>query len=319
MKDTRVSISCSQRTDEGVIEKMNIFVTGGSGYIGQPLVRNLIDVGHHVTVLTRNESYADGLPAQAEIVTGDLFDNTSLQLGMSEADSVIHLVGIIREDRRKEQTMNRVHVQGTVQVIEAARRAGVHRFLHMSALGARADARSDYHRSKWEAEKRVRQSGLGFTIFRPSVVYGPGGPRSNFLRQLADMVRKAPIVPVIGHGDFSLQPVHTSTLSDMLTQAVRRDDTIGETFEVCGSTVVTYESILRDILSVLDLHKPAVHLPLPFIEALTRSLGRFRGFPLTHDQFTMLVEGNVCASESRLYGLFDLEPIPFVITRDLLE
>ncbi|GMA60907.1 NAD-dependent epimerase/dehydratase family protein [Alicyclobacillus fastidiosus] len=161
---------------------MRVFVTGGTGYVGVPVVRELLRRGHSVTLLARDASRVPAdLCGLVHVVDGDLADSTALQIGMNQADAVVHLVGIIRENRRRGITMQAVHVGGTTAVLEAARRAGVERLIHMSALGARVGARSRYHKTKWEAETRVRQSGLKFTIFRPSVVFGPGGPgRTSF-------------------------------------------------------------------------------------------------------------------------------------------
>ncbi|WAH35156.1 complex I NDUFA9 subunit family protein [Alicyclobacillus dauci] len=291
---------------------MNVFVTGGTGYVGQPIVRQLVEKGHHVTLLTRSEHRSDGLPKCVEIVIGDVFDDTALKLGMNQAEAVIHLVGIIREQPRRGLTMQRVHVEGTRHVIAAALRLGVYRFVHMSALGAKSDAVSSYHRTKWEAEKCLRQSGLKFTIFRPSVVFGPGGPGPNFLSQLVDVTR-LPVIPVVGDGNYPLQPVHTRTIAGVFEQALTLDTTIGETFEVGGPNVVSHQDIMSKIEAALDIQKPHLQIPISLIQAMVRCFGWTGKFPLTRDQLSMLVEGNVCTNPGRLYDSFDVDPIPFTV------
>ncbi|GEO27097.1 NAD-dependent nucleoside diphosphate-sugar epimerase/dehydratase [Alicyclobacillus acidoterrestris] len=299
---------------------MRVFVTGGTGYIGVPVVRELVKRGHVVTLLARDEARVPkDLASRVHVIAGDLSDATALQIGVDQTDAVVHLVGIIREFRRKGVTMQTVHVDGTMRVLEAARRAGVRRFLHMSALGARVGARSGYHRSKWEAETLVRQSGLRFTIFRPSVVFGDGGPGSNFVQELVTLVKRAPILPVIGHGRFPLQPVHTSTVAAVFAQALDMDTTIGETFDVGGPEVVEYGQILQQIREGLGSRKLSIEIPLPIIETLVGALGVMGNPPLTMDQLTMLVEGNVCTNGDRLYDIFDLQPVPFSISRNLFK
>lgn len=314
MNATRTSINCSQTVDKGVMG-MQIFVTGGTGYVGTPIVKKLLSEGHHVRLLTRTKTHAHAFGNHVTPIIGDLFDDTSLKLGMSDADAVIHLVGIIREDFAHGITMTRIHTEGTARVVDAAIKAEVHRFIHMSALGARSDAVSAYHKSKWDAEKRVRQSGLHFTIFRPSVVFGPGGPGPHFVQQLGDAIRQLPFVPMIGQGVFQLQPVHTSTVADVFAESLELSDTIGETFDIGGPSVVSLKHIISQIVAALDIRKPTIGIPLWAMETVIRLFGRFGRFPLTMDQLIMLKEGNVCAHSSRLYDVFACQPIPFTVHR----
>lgn len=295
---------------------MRIFVTGGTGYVGRPIVRQLIAEGHIVTLLTRKERNAESLGKDVSVVVGDLQEPASLHLGLHQAEAVVHLVGIIRERPSRGETMQRVHVDGTTALLRAAIKAGVSRFLHMSALGARADAPGLYHRSKWEAEKQVRQSGLAFTIFRPSVIFGPGGPGPNFVLQLANAVSQLPFVPMLGDGQFLLQPVHTATVSDVFVQSLTKPETIGETFEVGGPTLVTYRDVLRQITAVLDTRKPTIEIPLVAMDMAVKWLSWTNLFPLTQDQLTMLREGNTCVNTTRLYEVFRTKKIPFAIHLD---
>lgn len=293
---------------------MDIFVTGGTGYVGVPIVQQLLSDGHRVRVLTRNATHAlfNGSD-QIFPVEGDLFDNASLQLGLHGADAVIHLVGIIRENTRQRVTMERIHVEGTERIIAATVKAGVKRYLHMSALGSRSDAVSGYHKSKWAAEKRVRQSGLDFTIFRPSVVFGHGGPGPNFVQQVARAMRQLPFIPMLGNGMFLLQPVHTSTVAQVFSQALDKPETCGETFDVGGPTVLEYRDIVRQLAAVLDLKKPTLNIPLVAVENLVRLIGWTGQFPLTRDQLIMLKEGNVCTNSNKLREVFQFEEVPFSV------
>src|SRR5262249_16035873 len=153
--------------------------------------------GHSVRMLVRNKRAEEtGERAGAKIHIGNILDAESLRGAWKEIDAVIHLVGIIGEVG--ESTFENVHVRGTGNVVACAREAGVKRFIHMSALGTRPNAVSRYHRTKWEAEEIVRRSGLEFTIFRPSLIFGP---RDMFVNLFAKMIRFSPIVPIIGKKD----------------------------------------------------------------------------------------------------------------------
>src|SRR4051794_16989433 len=157
-----------------------VFVTGGSGFVGGAVVDDLIVRNHGVNALVNRQPLDAG--DRVRSIHGDLFDAKALDEGMAGCDAVIHLVGIIMEHRSRGITFDRIHAHGTRSVVEAARRNGVTRFIHMSALGSRPGAASRYHRTKFEAEEYVRKSGLDWTIFRPSLIHGP---RGEFLRMEA--------------------------------------------------------------------------------------------------------------------------------------
>lgn len=215
--------------------------------------------------------------------------------------------------------MQRIHVEGTSVLLEAAAKANVKRFIHMSALGARPDAVSAYHRSKWDAEKRVRQSGLEFTIFRPSVVFGKGGPKPSFLSELAQTIQRMPVVPVVGDGEFPLQPVHTTVVADVFAKSLTFVEVVGETFDVCGPNVVTYKQIVEQLMSALEVRKRMVHVPMFVLENALRLLDWTGLLPLTMDQLIMLREGNVSANAARAYERFAPPSIPFSIQPSDLE
>jgi len=152
-----------------------VFVTGGTGFVGRAVVQALGAEGYAVRCLVRRGSERDlrGLGA-IERVEGDVMARQSLDEGMAGCNAVIHLVGIIREHPASGVTFERVHTQGTINVLEAAATVGARRYVHMSALGTRVGAHSRYHRTKWAAEEAVRASPIPWTIFRPSIIYGRG-------------------------------------------------------------------------------------------------------------------------------------------------
>src|SRR5438874_4866187 len=161
-----------------------VFVTGGSGFVGSAVIEELLkrDYGVHALV-NRNLALLD---QRLRTFSGSLFEADVLDRGMQGCHAVIHLVGIIQERPSKGVTFERIHYEGTVSVVEAAKRNGVKRFLQMSALGVRPDAVSEYHKTKYRAEQYLRQSGLDWTIFRPSLIHGP---RGEFMRMAAKWAR----------------------------------------------------------------------------------------------------------------------------------
>ena len=285
-----------------------VFVTGATGFVGHALLQRLCAAGHVVRCLVRHgsEGRLRGLGAIARI-EGDVLTRRGLEEGMTGCDAVIHLVGIIREHRTANMTFERVHVEGTRNVLEAAKAAGVQRYLHMSALGTRPAAASRYHRTKWAAEEAVRGSGLGWTIFRPSIVYGRG---DGFVTLLASMVRRLPAVPVIGSGRQRLQPVAVEQVAAGFAEALERPVTIKQTYEVGGPEAVTMIELLDSIGRALGRRRVRkVHVPLGVMQPLARLLHPLPGFPVTPDQLLMLGEDSVCDPRP-FFDAFQLEPVP---------
>lgn len=291
---------------------MKVFVTGASGYVGTAVVKKLLERGHEVIVLQRSRKTGINHP-QLSLIAGDITDRASLPGGMAGCEAVIHLVGIIREIPGRNITMQRIHVEGTRNVVAEAREAGVKRFLHMSALGSRPGAVSSYHQSKWAAEEIVRQSGLAYTIFRPSVIFGQGGPGPNFVAQLADLVRKAPLVPVIGDGSFQLQPVSIASVAEGFARGLETTHTLNKVYEVGGPERLSYLKILEMVAEALGKKLHKIHLPVGLMKFLVPLLQNVPGFPLTHDQLLMLLEGNVCEDWQTYYRDFGIEPERFQV------
>src|SRR5437762_887669 len=177
-----------------------VFVTGASGFVGEAVVEELLQRGYEVNALVHRRAIVS-VAGRVHSIDGSLFDEKNLAEGMRGASAVIHLVGIIFERPFEGITFERMHVEATKAVVDAAKVAGVKRFVHMSALGTRMDAVSDYHKTKYAAEQYVRASGLDWTIFRPSMIHGPKG---EFIGMEAKWARhKAPpflFMPYFGAG-----------------------------------------------------------------------------------------------------------------------
>jgi uncharacterized protein YbjT (DUF2867 family) len=283
-----------------------VFVTGATGFVGHAVLQRLCADGHVVRCLVRHgsEKRLHGFGAIARI-EGDVLVRRGLEEGMAGCDAVIHLVGIIRERPAAGMTFERVHVEGTRNVLDAARAAGVQRYLHMSALGTRPAAASRYHRTKWAAEEAVRASGLPWTIFRPSIIYGRG---DGFVSMLASMVRRTPAVPVIGSGRQRLQPVAVEQVARGFVGALERPATIKQIYEVGGPEPVTMLELLDLIGRALGRRRVRkVHVPLGVMTPLAKLLHRLPGFPITPDQLLMLGEDSVCDPRP-FFDAFQLEP-----------
>jgi NADH dehydrogenase len=224
-----------------------------------------------------------------ELFHGNVLFAPSIEGAMQGAKCVIHLVGIIREQR--ESTFERAHTQATKYVVDETKRAGAKRYLHMSALGTRENARSRYHQTKWAAEECVRKSGLAWTIFRPSVIYGP---KDKSVNTLMNVIRRLPFVPVLGTGTSKIQPISVENVAKAFVTAIRNDNSIGKTYDLCGPDAFTWNELYDKLQILLGSRKPKLHLPLPLARLQAALFEKILpNPPFTRDQLLMLLEDNI--------------------------
>jgi uncharacterized protein YbjT (DUF2867 family) len=285
-----------------------VLLIGGTGYVGTPLRAALREAGHTVRLLVRSAD--DRYTAQGyEVAQGDVTDPDSLARAMEGIDAVINLVAIIKE--KGGATFERVNYQGSVHVVDTARANGVRRILQMSALGAANLPDYPYFYTKWRAENYVKDSGLEWTIFRPSIVFGPGEDEQ-FVTQLADVVKKAPVVPVVGDGRSRFQPIHVDDVAAAFTSALDDPGSVGQTYEIAGPEVLTYEEMLDECARTLGKRKRKVHVPVPLMMPAAGIMGAipFIEAPVTTEQLKMLKIDNTTENNAtpRLVGR---APIPF--------
>ncbi len=273
--------------------------------MGEHLIDELRRSGHGVVILSHR--LARKSEQGIDVIRGDVTDRFSVATAMEGCDAVINLVGIIREFPGKGITFQRLHLQATGNLVDGAGEVGVRRYLQMSALGSRKDAISDYHKSKYAAEEQVRGSGLDWTIFRPSLVFGP---KDLFVNMLAGQLRMLPVVPVIGDGSYRLQPIHVDDVARCFVRSLEMPETIGCSYELCGPDRFTYLRMLEVIAKVLGKSGvTTVKSPLSFIRLVVPLLQKIPLFPLTSDQLQMLLEESICDCSWR--RTFDFQPVRF--------
>lgn len=282
-----------------------VFVTGATGFVGNHLVNTLLAFGEKVRCLVRPGSEGR-LRYPAETVKGDIF-SPDLAVKMAGCKAVIHLIGIIREFPQKGITFKRLHVEATARALAAAKRAGVKKFIHMSALGSAPKAATSYHQTKFQAEELVKKSGLIYTIFRPSVIYGP---YDHFTTILAKTIKISPVIPIIGDGLYKLQPVHIYTVALAFTLALYLPAVRNRIFEIGGPKALTYREIVDNIAFRLKRKIKKVFVPVKLIKFITTYAQHLSFYPLTEEILTMLLAGNV-TREGNFYRVFPLTPIKF--------
>jgi len=285
---------------------MNVFLTGGAGFVGSHLLRRLLSDGHKVRVLVRRLGALSGPSGVIDEVDGDV-SSANLEMLMTGCDAVINLVGIIYE--RGNSTFEAVHHRGTRNLVKAAQQSGVRRFIQMSALGARPQLASAYHLTKFAGEEEVRASGVPFVILRPSLIFGPG---SAFLRQMAEVMRAVPFFrPVAGTGEYLFRPVHVSDVVECFAQSLTNAATTGKTIDLVGGEELTLNQITHELADCMNVRKKVLHIPLPFMKlaASVFSLLPVKP-PVTNTQLRMLQEGSTSDPE-QMKTVFNIEPIGF--------
>ncbi len=291
-----------------VPEIKRVLLTGATGFVGRYVLRELVDRGYTAVCLVRDRSRLaaagrnlDG--SRIAGVVGGLFDRGAFRDAAAQSDAAIHLVGVIMENRRRGQTFDRIHRCGTSAAVEAIAEAGIRRYVHMSALGTRPDAVAEYHRTKHAAEECVRNSGLDWTIFQPSVIHGYDGEFMELMKAFAcDLV--PPVVPYFGSGEHRVQPVSVRDVAFCFVEALARHGTIGQTYAVGGPRAYSWKelyAVCRRLIPNARKWKPVVSMPVPLARLIAATLMRTPLVPgrlkFNDDQVQMSQEDGVCSVE----------------------
>jgi len=306
-----------------------VAVTGAGGFVGRALVHRLRDHGIPVRGVVRSPREVDALREDGcEAELADVRHPASLRAAFAGVRAVVHLVAILRE--HGDETFDAVNHAGAQSVATAAREAGVDRFVHLSVVGAHPQA-TRYLRSKWMGEEAVRSSGVPAVIFRASILIGPGGGAA---AQFADVVRfgpwyplvlqfggrrlfarlasLVPFVPVLGSGTYRSMPVALDDVLPALVAAVDRPDVAGQTFEIGGPHVLTYNDIVDTTMRVLGLRRRRLHLPAWAARVVVRALSVLPNPPITDDEAQALFEENLC-DNAVVVETFNLQLRPFEV------
>ncbi len=286
-----------------------ILITGGTGFVGGYILEALEEKKMprgEVRILARAGAQLDRLRSMGyDTVAGSVTEKGDVKRAMQGVDTVIHLVAIIREVKDKGQTFDRVIGEGTENVAEEARDAGIKRILYMSALGS-TNMSTPYFRNKIRAEKAIKASGVPYTIFRPSFQIGPGGEFTDLLKQLT----ATPVAPVLGHGRYPVQPMYVRDMARYYVQALDDDRYANQTFEVGGPEVFEYNDMIKQSMEARGKKGLLFHAPLLLVKPMIPVIDKVLPKLITKDQFTMLLEGSA-TEDRRLEGIGGFELTTF--------
>jgi NADH dehydrogenase len=267
----------------------SILVVGGSGFVGTVLVEQLIERGYRVTVPTRHLLQARDrlltLP-RVRLVEANVYDPDMLTRLVAGHAAVINLVGILHG---RAEDFHRAHVTLTERLIAAMQAVGVKRYLHMSALGADVAGASNYQRSKGEAEARVRASGLDWTIYRPSLIFGVG---RCFVSMFADLLKLAPCVPLAA-ATARMQPVWVGDVTRAFLVGLARDDWVGVSLNLVGPQIYTLKELVVRIGELAGTPRCVFGIPEGLARLQALALSVLPNPPLTGDNLDSLKTDNI--------------------------
>ena len=265
---------------------MHIAIVGATGFVGSHLVPHLVEAGHRVTAVSRTGRRLAGWTDAVEARAADVTTGAGLDEALAGADAVVHLVAIPRES--KGRRFEEVNVRGTANVAEAAERAGIRRFVHLSVLGVVDDPKLRYLRSKARGEQIVRESSLDWVVLRPSLMFGVGDGFFNIVKTTLRYWSPG-VVAIPGRGDTRFQPLAADDLAIAVERSLADADRAGSVYELGGPQWLTYRQIVDEVMRVTGMRRLKLPIPIPLIGALTSVTDRILPvFPVTHDQIGSL-------------------------------
>lgn len=291
----------------------SVCVLGGTGFVGRALVNHLARARYRVVIPTRRRQRNRDMLVfpGVELIGMDVHDEAALTAALRGTDAVVNLIGILNERGRDGSGFKRVHVDLVAKLLRACQETGVSRLLHMSALKAHAErAPSHYLRTKGQAEQMIRnQAGddVRFTIFKPSVIYGPG---DSFTNRFARLLKLMPVLP-LACADSRMTPAYVDDVARAFTSALENSHTFGRTYELCGPDIYTLEEVVRFVQRQLRMRRAIMPLPKP-LGKMQAWAGEFLpGKPFSLDNFASLGVSGVCAENG--FAALGIEPQPMGI------
>lgn len=297
---------------------MKIALFGGTGFVGSYLLDELLEQGHSARLLVRPGSDADVQSRDGcEIVAGTIADPAAVKSTIEGSDAVIYNIGILKEFPGRGVTFEALQFKGARLAIDSAKALGAQRFGLMSANGVKEDG-TPYQQTKYMAEQYLQSSGLTWTIYRPSVLFGDPRGRMEFATQLYRDIVSMPIPAPLFHdglwpfgaGSMPMSPIHVRDVASIVISSLARIQSERQIYHLGGPRQVTWKEILKTIGQATGKRVFGMPTPAWAVKTVAEMVKRLDIMPVTRDQITMLMEGNTCDS-TELFREFAIDPIPF--------
>jgi NADH dehydrogenase len=285
---------------------MKLFITGGNGFLGQGLAVAGISAGYQARCMVRRDRKKP-ITQGAERFVVDYANSGRLAQGMQGCSAVLNAVGIIREFPSKGITFRKAHIDFTRDLISACKEAGVKRYLHISVLGVDSELKVPYNTTKLASEQLVRESGLDWTIFRPSLIFGPG---DRFAVEFAGWIKKGLPIPLIGDGKYLLSPVSRADLCRGMVKFIEDQHSYNKTYSIGGPEILSYVEILKIIEKTAGRKMRPLKIPSGLLIAVASIFGRYKSFPASADMIKQLIKGNY-TDNPEFWNDTGIEPMNF--------
>ena len=287
-----------------------ITIFGGTGFLGQYIVRELAKQGKTIRIPSREPNKAlplkiNGSVGQIAPFHCSIRNDSEVSAAIRGADGVINLIGIMNEDRKN--SFQGIHVETAARISRIAKEEGAKKLLHVSALGADSDAKSAYARSKAAGELAVRTFFPDAIIFRPGIVFGP---EDNFLNRFASLTRFSPIIPVPNSGLARLQPAYVGDIAKAAGSALSKTNADGETYELGGKNIYSLRALLELMLLEMNRKRFLMNLPLPLAKLATTLIGLAPSPTITKNQLRLMTANNIVGPTFGAKTFADLEVSP---------
>lgn len=285
-----------------------ILVTGATGFVGRALIERLTGAEHPVRILlTAARTSESAWPPEVTIAQGSIHDLESLHQAMIGVHTIYHMASAQWWGRGRD--LERVDLQGTANVITAARSARIGRLVVVSHLGAAPSSAYTLLRAKGQVEEMVRASGLAYTIFRSGIVFGPG---DNFVNGIAMILRANPLIFLQpGQGESLLHPIYVKDLVEGLIRSLENLHSVDQTLEIGGPEYMTFNEMVRTVMRVTATRRVLVPVPPYLLRALTNISSRLIPYwPMT-PQWMDILASNRTAPLGNMFDLFEVRPVRF--------
>lgn len=281
---------------------MKVFLVGGTGFLGGHVLPRLLAAQHEVWALARRPADLSRHVERVHVIPGDLTRPLTYRGRALGCTASINLVGLLRENRWRGATYARTVVKGTEAWLQECRESGVKHVVLVSANGADPNG-TQYQRTKWIAEQAVRNSGLAWTIVRPSLVIGSG---QDFSHQMARLLRLR-LVPIWGRQDYSFEPVAADEAARAIVESLRQPKAKNRILHIGGPEQLTYKELLDGIREETGIRCLFVPAPKWAGLLLAALLGWLPFFPATYENLKLLYRGNV-VPEHEWETIFGIAP-----------
>lgn len=277
-----------------------VAVDGATGYLGNHVVAALrkknIEVRCIVHSGARPKDREFLSSIGAEVVEASLENcGTDLKQALTGCDVAVHLIGSIAP--RRGESLENLHAAQTANLVKASIEVGVRKIVQVTALGTAPDAPSTYHKTKFLAEENVRNSGIAFVIYRPSLIIGKrvGNRDSKLIARYRDLIQTRPKVPVIGNGQNKVQPIFVADLADAIVRGITEDSFDNRTFELGGNEIVTMKEFVERMIRFYGMNKSVALIPAGLAGILAVGCEMFQSVPtVSRDQIKLSGQDNIC-------------------------